>query len=426
MSSTGATGFGYAPDMLNKAVRAHKPHTKSLKDEESTEAYNEEDAREAFGDAFIVQLKKDQAEFKGDWWQLAFLIKNLDEDKENPPISDERRLNTWNKWCRGRAPSTRGYIHLEHANLEKAHLEYAKLSYAHLEHAQLVYAHLEDTNLEHAELKEAQVREANLERAYLANARLEHACLDHARLEHASLWRAHLEHAVLGYANLEHANLVGAHLEHANLQEADLDGADVRWAVGLRFDGNRVEGIRIEGNAPDPWSVLRRKYTGPWFFVHLLLLAIFFAPYVGHALYLTAKSQFQEWSMEQYNALGDRLDDVPGLPDYHAELQRQFLEKHEQRRAVWVLLGLHRGVVPVALAVIIVLYNGMRGFLTLRVSLLRDAEERSNITPLRSEYESLRKTHQVAKYVLWAAVTAVLCNTAAWAVQTWIWVPVRS
>ncbi|MCH7885721.1 MAG: pentapeptide repeat-containing protein, partial [Planctomycetes bacterium] len=265
--------------MLDDAVKAHKPHPKSLKDEASEEAYNEADARQAFGDKFIdeLKLKEDSEKFKGDWWQLALLVKNLEEDEQDPEIKDEARLRAWNKW-RGE------HILVDSPDYERIHLEHANLRHAHLEHANLRDAHL------------------------------------------------------------EHADLSRADLEHADLKQANLNGADVHWAFDLRFDGNPVEGIRIEGNAPDPWSVLRRQYTGPWFFVHLLLLAIFFAPYVGHALYLTAKSQFQEWSREQYNALAQRAPDVPGLSEVHAELQRRFREEHEQRRAVWVLLGLHRGL----------------------------------------------------------------------------------
>lgn len=344
----------YAPCMLDEAVKAHKPHPKSLKDESSKEAYNEKNAREAFGDEFIDQRKKSQVEFKGDWWQLGLLVRNLKEDEQDPEIKDEERLRAWNKW-RHRATMLQ---------FEGIHLEHANLAYTHLEHANLEYAHL------------------------------------------------------------EHADLRLAYLEHANLYAADFEGADVRGADGLRFNGNRVVGIRIKGNAPDPWSVLRRQYTGPWFFVHLLLLAIFFAPYFGHALYLTAKSQFQEWSTEQYNALGERAGDVPGLSEVHAELQRRFREEHEQRRAVWVLLGVHRGFLPIVLAAIVVLYNAGRGFLTLRVSLLRDAEERSHTTPGWDEYKRLHTMHRVASILLLVALAAVAYNTLVWMVTTWIWVPV--
>ena len=66
--------------MLDDAVKTHKPHPKSLLDEESKEAYNEDDAREAFGDEFIDKLKEKQGRFKGDWWQLALLMGNLERD----------------------------------------------------------------------------------------------------------------------------------------------------------------------------------------------------------------------------------------------------------------------------------------------------------------------------------------------------------
>ena len=65
----------------------------SLKNEPSQQAYNEPKARDAFGDAFIDKLKLDQKKFRGDWWQLAFLFKNLEKDKNTPtsnPKTDSR------------------------------------------------------------------------------------------------------------------------------------------------------------------------------------------------------------------------------------------------------------------------------------------------------------------------------------------------
>lgn len=313
--------------LLKPIVAAHRPHEKSLSYEESKEAYNEEAAREAFGDEFINGLKARQADFRGDWWHLALLIRNLKRDKKNSVLKDRYRIRQWNRW-RERVMESTGSrseeLHLEGAHLADTHLEQVKLMFAHLENADLAGAHLEHANLICAQLEHANVEWAHLEHASLRGATLEHANMEWAYLEHVALSEANLEHANVEFAHLEHADLSEANLEHARLREAGLDRADVRRAEGLRFDRNRVEGISIEANAPDPWSVLRRKYTGPWFFVHLLLLGVFFAPYAAHALYLTTKSQYQEWFVEEYKGMEARLPDVEVLRSYHEELEAGF------------------------------------------------------------------------------------------------------
>jgi len=168
------------------------PDNPSLKNEESKEPYNEQKARDQFGDRFINHLKAKQKEFRGDWWQLAFLTKNLQEDINKPEIKDKDRLADWNHWREDQGDTDTNpsyeFIHLEHAELQEAHLENAFLYRAHLEQANLTQAHL----------------------------------------QHADLTQAQLEHAELGYAHLEHANLMWSNVMHARLTHVVLDRANVR------------------------------------------------------------------------------------------------------------------------------------------------------------------------------------------------------
>lgn len=303
----------------------------SLKDEpcpgRGGKAYNEAKARTEFGDDFVDELITGQPDFCGDWWQLALLTKSVDETDEAPHAPPEQRLRPWNEWASG--PSG-AIIHLEWADLESARLEHADLEGAHLEHANFRDAHL----------------------------------------EHANLHDAHLEHANLFRANLDHADLRHAYLEDAILLEVDLSSAEVRDARGLRFDDNPIRDIRIEGNARDPWSVLRRSYTGPWFFAHLLLFVLFFAPYAGKAVALTGVAEAQALISEQIAVLEGEPVSV----------------SFRQTRAFYVLIGIEQGALAFVLGLFVVGYNGLRAVLTLRVSMLRDAEERSVISPRLVEY----------------------------------------
>lgn len=437
----------------------------SQNDRQSIDPYNEAKARREFGNESIDLLKKGQRNFKGDWWQLALLMKNLDDDAENLKSDlDEPPLNEWNRWraeCEALAGTSKyEYVHLEHAVLKNAQLEHAMLSRAHLQeadfedahldyvwlndaclqnarlggakirHAHLSSSHLEDSYLRGVHFEHTDLYGAHLKRAVLIGAHLEHASLGGADLEDATLTNANLQHAwlagpqcqetygssfgidmgrdfpvhdsssgladgarlsraILIDANLENAKLIGVDFTDAHLGRANLERAQVRGAIGLLFDENRFDGIHIEGDATDPWSTLRRKYTGPWFFIHLLLLGLFFVPYVARTLTLTAQSRLQEWSIAEGRAVDDRMTQLSLPRVLHRPFWDEFILHRAYRPAIWIALGLHKGSWQIILALIVVIYNLLRGYLTLRVGLLRDAEERSKITPKLTEYHGL-------------------------------------
>ncbi len=468
---------------------AAEPSNPSYKDERSTEPYNED---KVSSPEMLKRLRKEHRMFQGDWSHLERLVRNLDADKATADLETEKRLDEWNKWAdslQGQKP--REFIHLEGAELMGAHLEEAWLQGAHLEgaelnnanlkraklwraqleRAELVRANLEGVDLRLANLKQAKLNNANLERANLWRAQFERANLWRAQLERANLWRAQLEQAKLARAslegaelsnaNLEGANLYHAHLEGANLYHAHLEGAelleanfekaDLRLVSGLRFDDNSVFRARIEGNAKDPWSVLRRSYTGPWFFVHLLLLIAFFSPYIGKFLYLSGLSQAQKYVINRAELLEgglieaenrfnetayDHAMHAPWLPDvadaaceYRASVIDAWKEDLDRNfkntGAIWVLLGWTSGYLTIVLGAIVVAYNACRAFLTLRVSSLRDAEERSHVTPGLREYENLYRIHQWARVFLWFAALSTLWSIGRWAIMTEVFVPIK-
>jgi len=386
----------------------------SLKDEPCPgpdgKAYNEAKAKREFDDKFIDELMKDQPAFRGDWLHLARLVKCECEARKRP-VDVENRFVEWNYWyskCRER-------LHLEHANLRGLHLEYANMSFGHFEHADFTWAHL----------------------------------------NHAEVVFAHLKHANLHDAHCEHANFTAAHFDHAVVNESNFNCADLRSTYKLRFDDNPVRDIRIEGDAPDPWSVLRRKYTGPWFFLHLLLLVIFFAPYTGRLVALTATSRAEEWLAARGPAIrqviaeradADQVDEWLGLWDGAWDAAVEQADAHSERvMAWWVLIGGTKAWWLVPFGLIVLLYNLLRLALTLRVGILRDAEERSGVTPRLEEYMGagakpdldkeevhalgwlerfgLYRLHQIARVLLWFAFGSVVVNSVVWLSTTWVWVP---
>ncbi len=446
---------------------AHRP-------EVPAEPFNEDWAREDFGDAFVDGMKESQEGFRGDWWLLAMLLRCAEAAKAADPEGEDReRLEGWNCGYRKRKFPPRGWAaHLDHANLAGASLDHADLFAASLDHANLHRASLDHVNLwfaslDHANLCEASLdhanlREASLDHAILFAASLDHAGLFTASLDHANLHRASLDHAILSFASLDHASLLAASLDHANLSFASLDHANVQHARGLLLNSNRVDRLQIEGNAPDPWSQLRREYTGPRFFFHLLLLVAFLLPYAARVLQLSAID-------EAYNAAVqmNQVEGLPGTGNMQAWLDA-FHATHEPTTAWWVLVGGTRGWGVVLLGAIIAGYNVLRYLLTSRVSMLRDAEERAKITPALQDYYGechplakaagrgrmpgewlirarsyfaerrwrevdllspipvvgLYRLHLVARVLFWIAVGSFLIHAGLWVWTTTVWLPV--
>jgi hypothetical protein len=180
-------------------------------------------------------------------------------------------------------------------------------------------------------------------------------------------------------ADLKGADLRETEFEGVILENAILDSADVRGAKGIIFDSNRVDRLFIEGNAPDPWSVLRRNYTVPMFFVHLLFLMAFFLPYIGKVIVLT--------SIHEGMSL---IDKYPGTNYPALEQLQTWYGGVEKQHAFWTLIGFTNynsiTISFLILTMIMVVYNILRYYLTKEVNFLREAEDRAKITPRREEY----------------------------------------
>ncbi|MBK9188061.1 MAG: pentapeptide repeat-containing protein [Phycisphaerales bacterium] len=406
-------------------LREYPPDHPARRDEESKVAFNEDWAREDFGDAFVDGLIERNSQggkqiFAGDWWMLAMLIRCAELACVRDPAGESPvRFQLWNDLTYNMLLNDDIYVHLEWADMSGCQLEYSQYVFAHLEHAIFNHAHLTDAVFQDVDLHDAEFVLAKMTRIHLYTVRAKHsifeladlsyakiirctferACLAKTSLAHADLSGTNLRHALLHDANLRHATLKHADLtnvildrssmkyaslDHAILRDARLNKcvmtgasvkeailvmADVRGVIGLRFDANRARVLRIEGNAPDPWFTLRRKYTGPMFFVHFGLLLAFVLPYAGKVLALTA---------------ADHAGRMLGQATDH--LSHSVPIVVEQVGAWRVLIGLDKGWLVPVLGAVLLVYNGLRALLTLRVGQLRDAEERSGITPTLVEY----------------------------------------
>jgi hypothetical protein len=308
--------------------------------------------------------------------------------------------------------------------------------------AELPEARLPKANLFMADLKDANLRAANLSGADLYKADLSRTNLFNANLSGTDLRWAHLPEALLNGADLKRADLREANFPGAYLSRADLTGAlltgttlneaDLRGAKGLLFDDNEVRNARFtlrpdrrawpamlrtrSGRAwldlapeDDPWSLLRRTYTGANLVLVTLALLVFLTPRLlaGVGLFLLAAA-------EEAVGAGTGAGGWVESP-------------------VWrVLLGLrgdHLGEWAGALLLVVPFaYNAGRFWLTQRVIPLRDAEERSGVTPALVDYQRLYEWHRRLVPLGVAALAAFVVNLGqviVWVMTTRVTVPGR-
>jgi hypothetical protein len=92
------------------------------------------------------------------------------------------------------------------------------------------------------------------------------------------LTEADLTEADLTGANLSGADLSGADLSGATLVNTNLSEAKLHEVSGMILDSTFIRNARFSPRATDPWSILRRSYTGPKLFFHILLFVAFVVP----------------------------------------------------------------------------------------------------------------------------------------------------
>ena len=271
-------------------------------------------------------------------------------------------IEQWNeRWRRyvgrdqGLPPSLRG-VDLEWCKLHGIDLSDADLRRLedghHGMHDGVVFsgAFLEGANFSGCNLGDSDFENADLTRAFFDDAHAWQASFRGAKWEATSARGAMLKEADFSRASIEGADFRGATLHLAKFDEATLlfplnflvdensvfrtrfasrsnvfMRAFLNFYLVLRWVGTRVGFAARFDRRPvaigeDPWSTLRRTYTGPNFFITMLLLVAFVVPYVAHAIFLSQVSRAELALLPKVEAiLGE---DVRGQAPTPAELQQ--------------------------------------------------------------------------------------------------------
>jgi len=349
-------------------------------------------------------------------------------------------VTAWNEWRRqsydGRIDLTGADLSgldLRKANLGDADLSNAKLIKANLEHALLYNATLQSCSLNRANFSFANLFGADLSRCAIRACKFDNAFMPQAKLVRATvndslaimigpnanttsfigadLGGADFRKADLSFeTTLRGADLGGARFDGAKLKGADLTDANLSDARGFEFDQNPCRGARISAHAKDRWSVLRRKYTGINMLINLVFFLLFLAPLVVKGSALQGLSYFQQQMIDAgIFAETTRCSSATGGV-IKGNINGRQIETPCQSMPMWKLLLGFRGPYGIwmpILSIILILYQIGRYRLTLEVSSLRDAEERSGVSPPQEgllAYPNLYRAHLVLQVVYWISL----------------------
>ncbi len=350
------------------------------------------------------------------------------EENKLREISDEelaKIIDDHKKWLKSSGEEGK-QADLSFTILENRNLQEAELGAANLQGATLYNANLQGVNLAKANLQGAMLVKANLKGAVLSYTNLLIATLNFANLQGANLFRADLRGANISYANLN-----GAQLKHTNVQGTILFGANLERAYlrdvkGLELDSNFVAHTQFSDRAKDKWSVLRRSYSGPMFFLHLIFLIAFILPYIAKTGAWYGVSQTEQTIQQFHGSVKDFSSTLTTEENrIVGEVVNKLIDKTEhlvpdtangwREFSVWeVLIALDKDYSYFLTALAIIIYNILRGFLTWRVTAIRDAEERSKFSPARKDYLWLYYFHYGLRILFLVSVGSFIYHAYDW------------
>lgn len=329
---------------------------------------------------------------------------------------------------------------LQGANLKGTRLERVNLIDAQLQGADFREAYLTDAHLNNALLKGANFSYARLQGANLESACLKGINLSNTQLQGAKLSGAQLEGANLSNAQLQDARLIYANLRGAKLQDANLTNAILSYVKGLRFSDNKIKDAVITSTTTAPWLILKKSYTNTMMLFTLAAVFAFFLPYVVNVATWRSVNLAQQLNSELEATLIIVADELEKEKHSLATVIRRLSNKAENTTEclaeeckywpIWkLLLGVRRNWAFAFLSVVLIIYNMLRIFLTQQVSILRDSEQATGLTPHWETtyfklfgvpvwpiggYQHLHYMHQVVRIVFWIALISFAVHSIAW------------
>jgi uncharacterized protein YjbI with pentapeptide repeats len=163
------------------------------------------------------------------------------------------------------------------------------------------------------------------------------------------------------------------------LRIADFGGArlsdctietDMTDCKNFTLDRTNIEKARFQWKSKDPWSQLIWNYTGANMATNLILLAAFFTPLVVKGLGLIALARLEARLATRASALAmESTSEIGSVAGKNADLCLMVKCKVVP---VWhILLGMDQSPWLFAVGCTLLIYNGLRAFLTWRIAPLK-------------------------------------------------------
>lgn len=252
------------------------------------------------------------------------------------------------------------------------------------------------------EFRNCLFQQADLSNSILLGTRF----LDGCDFSGASLKEVEAEEADFSTAILQKAIFTGSVLTAATftgskVQQSIFDRADLTDALNFSPDRTKVLGTVFSGRNVDNWTALRGEYTGLNMFISSLPPIVYALSMLVEAYSAVAVSAFVASSASDICGSDGIL--CPKYP-------------------IWqILMGFREGTLAIFFVGFSILYNAVRLLLTLRVSKLASAEDRSHFTPSLGGiggYGILRRASIFVSFAKWAMLALFAVNMFGLLTQT--------
>ncbi len=229
----------------------------------------------------------------------------------------------------------------------------------------------------------------------------------------------------------------GANFGGSSLMNLDLSNTDLQNSKGIIFDNTYIKNAKISRNARDPWSILRRNYSGTLLIFHLVLLIAFIMPYFGKTLLWVGINQSQESltrSVESIRIRAENINSNEAREFVLGELSKItpcLAPECKEHTVAEVIIGLDKESKIWILVVLLIVYNIFRTILTRFIGPLCDEESRHYTTPplgsynpFSEGYKKLLPLHHMSQVLFLVSIVTFLWHAWVWSTAI-LWLPVK-
>ena len=213
---------------------------------------------------------------------------------------------------------------------------------------------------------------------------------------------------------LNNSTFEGADLKECLFENSDLTNSNFEGVIKLKLSRCVIKEAKFSPRCRETFISLSRQYTGHNFLIVLFFTFLSLAPFILEAAFWSAIGEAQ--SDPDRNA-----SLIDGVSESSKEGLRNLEGSISEGRSVHVwklVLGLDEGVVAFILTILLLLYNVLRGAITVCVNNLQKNFERSFRTPSNNRLRRIRAANIFIEYLSYIALLAAIIRVGGFMAQT--------